>query len=65
MLFRYYDPRVLRVFLPAFSAADAADFFGPVAAFAAESDDPSAFHLFRRGEPGRLVKEAEPLRSFG
>jgi hypothetical protein len=36
MLFRYYDPRVLRAFLPQASALQLRDFFGPVAAWYAE-----------------------------
>jgi hypothetical protein len=42
LLFRYYDPRVLRVFLPALPRKEAARFFGPIEAFAADSD------IFRR-----------------
>jgi hypothetical protein len=38
VLFRYYDPRVLEVFLPACSAAQRKEFFGPVQHFYAESD---------------------------
>lgn len=48
LAFRYYDPRVLRVFLPALKEKDAAHFFGPVAAFAVEAEEPGAFHVFRR-----------------
>jgi hypothetical protein len=34
--FRYYDPRVLRIFLPSCSSAQARRFFGPVAWFLVE-----------------------------
>ena len=38
LLFRYYDPRVLRVFLPTCDAAQLAEFFGPVQAYFAEDN---------------------------
>jgi hypothetical protein len=38
--FRYYDPRVLRVYVPTCTAAELSDFFGPVTAFYAEGDTP-------------------------
>jgi hypothetical protein len=60
LLFRYYDPRVLRVFLPSLAAADAADFFGPVEAFAAEADEPGAFHVFRRSAGAVESRAFEP-----
>lgn len=41
VLFRFYDPRVLRVFLPTCTPAQAKEVFGPVSSFLAEG---------RRGE---------------
>jgi Domain of unknown function (DUF4123) len=38
--FRFYDPRVLRPFLPSCSPAELAQFFGPIQAFLMESEDP-------------------------
>jgi len=38
VLFRYYDPRVLRSFLPACNAAELAAFFGPIQSFVAEGE---------------------------
>jgi hypothetical protein len=40
--FRFYDPRVLRGFLPSCTADEGAAFFGPVSAFLIESEQPSA-----------------------
>src|SRR3954464_15556008 len=40
VLFRYYDPRVLRSFLPACNADELAMFFGPVQSFVAEGESP-------------------------
>lgn len=38
MYFRYYDPRVLRVFLPTCEPAQLKEFFGPIEAFLAENE---------------------------
>jgi hypothetical protein len=38
MYFRYYDPRVLRVFLPTCEPPQLKEFFGPVEAFLAENE---------------------------
>jgi hypothetical protein len=46
--FRFYDPRVLRVFLPACTYDEWVQFFGPIDAYIAESEDARAALLFRR-----------------
>jgi hypothetical protein len=38
MYFRYYDPRVLRVFLPTCEPPQLKEFFGPIEAFLAENE---------------------------
>jgi len=38
VLFRYYDPRVLRCFLPACNYSELREFFGPVQSFVAEGE---------------------------
>ena len=38
--FRFYDPRVLRVYLPTCTADEAEEFFGPIRRIAVEGDDP-------------------------
>jgi hypothetical protein len=59
--FRYYDPRVLRLFLPACTAEEAAQFFGPVMRFWVEGDPPETMLTFTPGpggvrcEPARLA----------
>jgi hypothetical protein len=47
LYFRYYDPRVLRVFLPTCSAAQLKQMFGPVDAFLAEDDAGEAVGIYR------------------
>jgi hypothetical protein len=52
LLFRYYDPRVLRVYLPTCTPEEVAQFFGPISTMVAEGEEPGAFHVFRRSEYG-------------
>jgi hypothetical protein len=47
MVFRYYDPRVLRVYLPTCTSEELADLFGPIEAFWTEGPDPSTMLQFR------------------
>jgi hypothetical protein len=42
VLFRYYDPRVLRNFLPVCNATELGAFFGPVQKFVVEGESPDA-----------------------
>jgi len=41
LYFRYYDPRVLRIFLPTCSSEQLKEFFGPINYFVFEDQDPS------------------------
>ncbi len=52
LAFRYYDPRVLRVYLPTCTPDEIAAFFGPVTAMIAEAEDRNAAHLFRQSSTG-------------
>jgi hypothetical protein len=48
--FRYYDPRVLRTFLPTCNAEELAELFGPVEAYICEDEDPSTgLQMWRDG----------------
>ena len=40
LLFRYYDPRVMRVYLPTCNAKELEEFFGPVVAYRLEGETP-------------------------
>jgi hypothetical protein len=42
VLFRYYDPRVLRNFLPVCNASELATFYGPVQKFIVEGETPES-----------------------
>lgn len=48
MLFRYYDPRVLRVFLPTCNKEELTNFFGPIQAFVLEDTEEDTLIRFRR-----------------
>ncbi len=50
LVFRYYDPRVLRTFLPTCGGRELEEFFGPIDAFYLEdSDARSAWEFHREG----------------
>lgn len=57
--FRYYDPRVLRAFLPTLTPAEARQFFGPVLRFYAEADGGTELLVFRPGDRG-VVADRRP-----
>ncbi|MGH7247601.1 MAG: DUF4123 domain-containing protein [Pseudomonadota bacterium] len=46
LVFRYYDPRVLRVYLPTCFEEELRAVFGPIASFWVESSDPSTLLRF-------------------
>src|SRR5262245_7938481 len=49
LYFRFYDPRVLRVYLPTCTPFEAKRFFGPVSVYLMESEDGQAFQEYSRG----------------
>lgn len=55
-LFRFYDPRVLRVFLPACNEEELRRVFGPVRAFLIEQED-GGWLVYRREGGGVVTKE--------
>jgi hypothetical protein len=56
LYFRFYDPRVLRIFLPTCDQKQLKEFFGPVDYFLCEDEDPSSALLFSLKD-GILVTE--------
>ncbi|MCF2518577.1 DUF4123 domain-containing protein [Dyadobacter sp. CY351] len=46
LYFRFYDPRVLRIFLPTCDQDQLEEFFGPVSQFIMEDEDPAFCILF-------------------
>lgn len=60
LLFRYYDPRVLRTYLPTCNGGELAELFGPVACYVAEGEDPKTALRFEL-KGNALVQEEKPL----
>lgn len=46
LYFRFYDPRVLRIFLPTCDTEQLQDFFGPVSTYLMEAEDPALYLMF-------------------
>ncbi len=57
LVFRYYDPRVLRVYLPTCTDSEAEQFFGPISHFLMEGPTPSELWSFERGPGGVRVEK--------
>jgi hypothetical protein len=50
VLFRYYDPRVLRIYLPTCNRYEIETFFGEINSFLVESYNPGEIMIFRKDE---------------
>jgi hypothetical protein len=50
VFFRYYDPRVLRIFLPTYRGVSATEFFGPVESYLVEEETAGVFGRFLLSE---------------
>lgn len=61
MLFRYYDPRVMRAYLPTCTPAELAYVFGPVEAYVIEGESPESVgeYRFTKGALARSEVRAE------
>ncbi|HZS56845.1 MAG TPA: DUF4123 domain-containing protein [Bryobacteraceae bacterium] len=62
ILFRYYDPRVFRVYLPSCSGEELRTVFGPVESFWVEDEKPKTVLRFEL-DGSRLVANALPLET--
>ncbi len=60
LLFRYYDPRVLRAYLPTCSRQELTTFFGPITRFIAEDEGGTAALTFERRH-GEVAIARHPL----
>ena len=52
LFFRYYDPRVLRTYLPTCNETEAGIFFGPVHSFLLEDEDSNILLTYSHGYAG-------------
>jgi hypothetical protein len=61
--FRYYDPRVLRIFLPTCNSEETGLVFGPVVSYLCEADRPATLLAFgvESGLPQRVETKLVPL----
>ncbi|WP_181233891.1 DUF4123 domain-containing protein [Enhygromyxa salina] len=57
--FRFYDPRVLRVYLPSCTYDEVAQVFGPIDEFAMEDEDPAIACRFGRDNGALVVTKLE------
>lgn len=64
LYFRYYDPRVLRVFLPTCNAEELASIFGPINYYLLEDEDPHTLLRFQFAA-GSLNREKRSLAEEG
>ena len=62
LIFRYYDPRILRVYLPTCWPAELNTFFGPISAFITEGEAEGGILEFRN-EQGTLSVITPPAES--
>ncbi len=60
LYFRFYDPRVLRVFLPTCTKTQLREFFGPVEVFVLEDENPTNALVFSL-EDGVLIRDSIDL----
>jgi hypothetical protein len=66
--FRFYDPRVLRIYLPTCTPEEIAYFFGPVSRFAIENEEPETLLEFVRRQTGmqsNVIQLAPPEKPAG
>lgn len=63
LYFRFYDPRVLRVYLPTCNAGEIKAVFGPVGTYLLEDEDASILLRFS-GTNGKLQVEQKKLEGF-
>lgn len=61
LYFRFYDPRILRVFLPGCTPEERIAFFGPISRFVMEAEDPATALEFRNAGKELKKKEADFL----
>jgi len=58
VFFRFYDPRVLRIFLPTCTPEQATEFFGPITNYWMEDKNAEVLLQFHKAEQGVEVRKA-------
>jgi hypothetical protein len=59
LYFRYFDPRVLRIYLPTCNAEELEFIFGPISSFEMEAEDPNTIMAFRAKDSELEVAETQ------
>ena len=59
--FRFYDPRVLRTYLPSCNSGELTEFFGPVKTWVLEAENPSTLLRFNLAD-GKLAPHKDDLK---
>jgi hypothetical protein len=59
--FRFYDPRVLRPYLPSCNSGELTEFFGPVKTWVLEAEDPAILLRFNQKD-GKLAPYKDELK---
>jgi Domain of unknown function (DUF4123) len=62
LYFRFYDPRVLRAFLPTCTPQEIKEFFGPLGSFLLEAEEPTHLIQFTQAG-GNVAQKIYPLQS--
>lgn len=60
LYFRFYDPRVLRVYLPTCNTEELKTFFGPISSYALEDKNPASLLRFRLSG-GQLLTDMQSV----
>ncbi len=61
LYFRFYDPRVMRVYLPTCNAAETARMFGPISRYLVEAGEPDVLLQFTDGGQDGALEQRLPL----
>ena len=64
VLFRWWDPRVFRVYLPTCDADDLKQWFASVEEYICETEDGAGFMIYRNGDGGLTQKRVEAWSGF-
>lgn len=65
LFFRFYDPRVLRVYLPTCNASELETFFGPVRRYWLEDEAAERLRRYDLEEGGLIARTVELSKSYG
>ena len=65
VLFRWWDPRVFRVYLPTCDAGDLVTLFAGIDSYVCENDDGAGFTIYLNREGTLATERVDPWNGFG